>query len=204
MAKVIVMLGGKEIGTYPMKTYPFTVGREASCNVHIDNVGVSRRHCQFTLQNGRYFVEDLGSSNGTYFKSQRVQKQQVEDGSQIGVGKYVLVFEDQGLEFLPTAGGGAGKKASAPGLGGLEAMKTFQLAPGALREQIAKADATAAAGSEARRAKDMARAYDPDAAVEVKRARDTGRYVAAAIKVLGLAVVGAGILIAFLFVFNIL
>ncbi len=104
MAKIHVMLAGQKVGTYPLKASPWIVGRHASCHVHIDNAGISRRHCQFTYENGVYHVQDLMSANGTFIQDERVRKAPVENGTEINIGKYVLVFEDTGLEFAPGRG----------------------------------------------------------------------------------------------------
>jgi hypothetical protein len=56
----------------PLKTMSILVGRTSrSRNIHPDidlttDNGISRRHCQFTTDGTRWWVEDLGSSNGTY------------------------------------------------------------------------------------------------------------------------------------------
>lgn len=56
----------------PLKTTSILVGRTSrSRNIHPDidlttDNGISRRHCQLTTDGSRWFVEDLGSSNGTY------------------------------------------------------------------------------------------------------------------------------------------
>jgi hypothetical protein len=56
----------------PLKTKSVLVGRTSrSRNIHPDidlttDNGISRRHCQFTTDGSRWWVEDLGSSNGTY------------------------------------------------------------------------------------------------------------------------------------------
>lgn len=56
----------------PLKTKSILVGRTSrSRNIHPDidlatDSGISRRHCQFTTDGKRWWVEDLGSSNGTY------------------------------------------------------------------------------------------------------------------------------------------
>ena len=43
------------------------VGREpALCERLIDDATVSRRHCRFSLREGRLYVEDLNSLNGTW------------------------------------------------------------------------------------------------------------------------------------------
>ena len=56
----------------PLKTTSILVGRlSRSRNIHPDidlatDNGISRRHCQLTTDGSRWWVEDLGSSNGTY------------------------------------------------------------------------------------------------------------------------------------------
>lgn len=56
----------------PLRTTSVLVGRQSrSRNIHPDidlatDNGISRRHCQLTTDGTRWWVEDLGSSNGTY------------------------------------------------------------------------------------------------------------------------------------------
>ena len=48
---------------------------------------VSRRHCKFTLENGKLFVEDLNSANGTYVNNQKIfQKTKLARGDEVGLG----------------------------------------------------------------------------------------------------------------------
>ena len=57
---------------------------------------VSRRHARITLSNGQYFLEDLGSTNGTFInRGKRMppgQRQALCDGDEIIVGKTFLRF----------------------------------------------------------------------------------------------------------------
>ncbi|MGH9972016.1 MAG: FHA domain-containing protein [Pyrinomonadaceae bacterium] len=57
---------------------------------------VSRRHARITLREGQYFLEDLGSTNGTFVnRGKRLipgQLQQLQDGDEIIVGKTFLRF----------------------------------------------------------------------------------------------------------------
>lgn len=57
---------------------------------------VSRRHARITLANGQYFLEDLGSTNGTFInRGKRLppgQRQALCDGDEIIVGKTFLRF----------------------------------------------------------------------------------------------------------------
>ena len=46
------------------------VGRDASASLRLDDNQVSRHHARITNESGRAFVEDAGSSNGTYVNDQ--------------------------------------------------------------------------------------------------------------------------------------
>jgi len=215
MAKITVMLGSNKIGEFPMATTPFVCGREAKDGILIENAGVSRKHCEFTYEDGRYYVKDLGSSNGTHFQGMKVTKAEVRHGDQVNVGKYVLMFEDMGLEMIPRpAGGSEATTRRAPGmpvppgaavgLGGGENMMTFQVDPATLRAQMEKAGAAAqSAGNEARRAADVMASYDPDALVDIKkRKKGISRFIVPALKLAGIAVAVTLLILAVMFVKN--
>jgi pSer/pThr/pTyr-binding forkhead associated (FHA) protein len=51
---------------------PCVLGRGPDCDRRIDNDTVSRRHCAFTFREGRAWVEDLGSLNGTFINGIRL------------------------------------------------------------------------------------------------------------------------------------
>ena len=60
-----------------------------------DEGGVSRKHCRITLAGNQYFAEDLGSSNGTWIKTTRLQpnvRAALNNGAQLRLGKLVLNF----------------------------------------------------------------------------------------------------------------
>jgi hypothetical protein len=58
---------------------------------------VSRRHARIIFQNGQYFIEDLGSTNGTFVNRGRRlapgDRQALSDGDEIIVGKTFLRFQ---------------------------------------------------------------------------------------------------------------
>lgn len=69
------------------------IGRVAECDVVLYEQGVSRRHCRISTEGGRYFVEDLGSSNGTRLNGTAVTgKQALMDGDQVSLGPVGFVF----------------------------------------------------------------------------------------------------------------
>ncbi len=66
----------------PIEKSRYIIGRGKHCDMVINSGKVSREHAVITKENGAYFIEDLGSSNGTWFKKQRIKKQQIEDGDE--------------------------------------------------------------------------------------------------------------------------
>jgi len=52
----------------------FTMGREPSCELHIDDPKISRRHARVIAQHGSWYIEDLGSANGTILNGKLVTR----------------------------------------------------------------------------------------------------------------------------------
>ena len=68
------------------------VGRGTEADVWIEDGGVSRRHARINCRSdGRYFVEDLGSTNGTFVDGQRIQVCELRPGARLQVGSRVTL-----------------------------------------------------------------------------------------------------------------
>lgn len=70
------------------------IGRDPGCDVWLDAPGVSRRHARIqTSAAGEVFLEDLGSTNGTFVRAARVTgRLRLFDGDAIHVGSLELRF----------------------------------------------------------------------------------------------------------------
>lgn len=72
------------------------VGREPSCSMVIGDTNISRKHCEFALRGGVWFVKDLGSRNGTYVNGKRIQSEiKLSMGDRLQVGETLLSFLDE-------------------------------------------------------------------------------------------------------------
>lgn len=73
-------------------------GRDASqCDVHIDNPYISRVHTRLFIANGKWAVEDLNSSAGTFLNGERITRPQyLFDGDEVSVGNFSFVFRQGG------------------------------------------------------------------------------------------------------------
>jgi hypothetical protein len=70
-----------------------TIGRTPDNQIVVPVREVSRKHAEIALNEGGYFLKDLGSPNGTFVNGQRVTEQRLEDGDRIGLGGQVFVFK---------------------------------------------------------------------------------------------------------------
>lgn len=94
MASVTVIFGGLEQKTFELDKPRMVVGREPKCDVHIDNLGISREHCVFEQRGGAFLVLDLNSSNGTYVNGRKVTEHFLNHDDEIIIGKYMLKFKN--------------------------------------------------------------------------------------------------------------
>ena len=68
-----------------------TVGRAAGCQITLDDTYVSQLHARVFSKDGGWYVEDLGSTNGTYLNSKRVSGAlAVKRGDRVKIGATVL------------------------------------------------------------------------------------------------------------------
>lgn len=70
------------------------LGRGNDCTVNLPVPYVSSQHVRITLQNGRYYVTDLGSTNGTLFEEHPLITPQIlHDGSKLEIGEFTFSAE---------------------------------------------------------------------------------------------------------------
>ena len=82
---------------FPLREGAMVVGRKNSCELRIPLSSVSRQHCEISLDGDQIKLKDLGSSNGTYHNSIRVQEAQLEAGDEIVVGPVVFTVVVDGV-----------------------------------------------------------------------------------------------------------
>lgn len=72
------------------------VGRRDSCELHVPDPHVSRVHAVVRRQAGNVWLEDLGSTGGTFVNGERLQGPRgLRDGDEVAFGTVVVRFEDR-------------------------------------------------------------------------------------------------------------
>jgi hypothetical protein len=89
-ARAILNVQGKR---HELKRERVTVGRSRDCDITIEDPNVSRRHAEVFLENGGWWIVDLGSTNGVEVNGERVGRARLDPGDQVVLGRTELVFE---------------------------------------------------------------------------------------------------------------
>lgn len=90
---LLVVQGPNAGATYPLREGENAAGRDEGCEVHLQSMRVSRRHCVFHVQADACVVQDLGSSNGILVNGHRMDACTLVDGTHIQVGDVMLVYQ---------------------------------------------------------------------------------------------------------------
>jgi hypothetical protein len=90
-AQVVVHDAGGDKATTVRLSGPTEIGRSNGCAIRLQDTYVSQMHARLADRDGAWYVEDLGSTNGTYLNDRRVQTPvEVHAGDVVRVGKTVL------------------------------------------------------------------------------------------------------------------
>lgn len=89
--QVAIVEGSNRGENVSLSEAPLLIGRGTDAAIRLDDDYVSTRHARIAQSNGEWFVEDLGSTNGTYVGSRRItQPMALGVGTQVRIGKTVL------------------------------------------------------------------------------------------------------------------
>ena len=119
MAKLILSMDGLVLKEIPLSKERTTIGRKPHNDIQIDNLAVSGEHAVIVTILADSFLEDLGSTNGTFVNGKTVKKHFLQNNDVIELGKYKL-------KYISEAVLGASKAA--------DFEKTMVLRPGAMRK----------------------------------------------------------------------
>jgi predicted component of type VI protein secretion system len=93
----LILQSGSGAGTeYPLEKTELFLGRDLGNDIVINDPEVSRRHARLILQEGNFVFEDLGSTNGTFIREQRLAAPVVlRPGEVITLGEQVSIWYEE-------------------------------------------------------------------------------------------------------------
>ncbi len=78
-------------GEFPLPVEgEIVIGRSSELDVVLVEDMVSRRHSKITVRSGEMFIQDLGSTNGTFVNGEKVQHARLQEGDRILVGTNII------------------------------------------------------------------------------------------------------------------
>ncbi|MGE0484776.1 MAG: FHA domain-containing protein [Gammaproteobacteria bacterium] len=95
MAKLVLSMNGAVLGEFPLDKERISIGRKPDNDIQIDNLAVSGKHALIITILDDSFLEDLGSTNGTYVNGKLVKKHALRNGDVIGLGKHELKYVNE-------------------------------------------------------------------------------------------------------------
>jgi pSer/pThr/pTyr-binding forkhead associated (FHA) protein len=89
----LIMRSGPTPGAaFMLEGDQLTIGRDATNDIVINDAEISRRHARLTFQGGKYVLEDLGSTNGTFVNGQRLAGPRVlKAGEVVSFGEQIIL-----------------------------------------------------------------------------------------------------------------
>jgi pSer/pThr/pTyr-binding forkhead associated (FHA) protein len=97
----LVPIGGGD--NIPLLRAALTVGRRESCDIVLRFSNVSGQHCQLTMENGYWFIQDNNSQNGTKVNGSRVVRKRLDPGDLLSMAKHKYT-----IKYSPTDNGATG------------------------------------------------------------------------------------------------
>ena len=89
--QVVILEGGNKGESVSLDDAPLLIGRGNDAAIRLDDDYVSTRHARIASSGEQWFVEDLGSTNGTYVGTSRIsQATALQLGTQVRIGKTIL------------------------------------------------------------------------------------------------------------------
>lgn len=92
MAKLILKFANEVIDHIDLRQGDMKIGRRPGTDVQIDNLAVSGEHANLFTIGEDTFIQDLGSTNGTYVNNKQITKHHLRNGDTISIGKHTLVY----------------------------------------------------------------------------------------------------------------
>ncbi len=91
MASLLTIKGPNPGQRFALDGDSLLIGRQEDAAIYLDSLAVSRHHARIHCQGGEFFVEDVGSSNGTFVNGRRISRTTpLTERDALQIGPYLL------------------------------------------------------------------------------------------------------------------
>ena len=99
MSARLVPVSGETAPVIQLRRPVQLVGRHPECDLRIEQMKVSRRHCCLALVYERVIIRELGSRNGVRVNGVRVEEATLQPGDEIAIGP--VLYRVEGISDTP-------------------------------------------------------------------------------------------------------
>ncbi len=92
LATLLVVLGPDQGKSLQLRPGTYRIGRDRHSHLQLRDTEVSRKHALLEVSEQGMWIEDVGSSNGTFVNGERVDRRELRPGDRIRMGRSVLVL----------------------------------------------------------------------------------------------------------------
>jgi len=86
MASLTVLRSGENGEQHELAAVETVIGRDESCGVQIEGLGLSRQHCSIVRRGKHFYIRDMASENGTWVNGKKIAATELRDGDEVGLG----------------------------------------------------------------------------------------------------------------------
>ncbi len=86
--------------SYPLENEVVIIGRGEDCTISIDDLYMSSQNTQLWLEDGEWYIADMGSTNGTYINGEKMEDEPLilDSGDKIRIGQVEFIIVILGSE----------------------------------------------------------------------------------------------------------
>ena len=139
MPKLVLKSHGAVIKEILLDKPRLTIGRKPDNDIVLDDQAASGHHARVIQIQSVFFVEDAGSSNGTYANGKKTDRKQLVNGDQITIGQHSLLYQEDNTASVV-----------APPKPAFDAEKTVVMTPELQRELLKAQGGKAAVSAQAK------------------------------------------------------
>jgi len=92
MATIQISFNGATENELSLDKDSITIGRKSDNDIHLDNLAVSGHHAKILTILHDSFIEDLGSTNGTFLNGSAIKKSALSNGDVIKIGQHEIKY----------------------------------------------------------------------------------------------------------------